>query len=96
MAPELPELVKGYLVTDHAAFEMKRRGLSDQVIRRVFVTPEQRVELRPGRVVLQSRVGLGAPEKTVLVRVVVDVDRHPAEVVTAYQASKIAKYWRQP
>jgi len=95
MAPTLPEPVKDYIVTDHAAFEMKRRGLSEQVIRRVLVTPEQRLEIRPGRVVLQSRLNLGAPEKTVLVRVIVDVNRHPAEVVTAYQTSKIAKYWRQ-
>lgn len=28
-----------------------------------------------------------------LVRVVVDVDRQPAEVVTAYRTTKIAKYW---
>jgi hypothetical protein len=96
MAAELPEPVKDYVVTDHAAFEMGRRGLSEQVIRRVLVAPEQRLEIRSGRVVLQSRVALGAPEKTVLVRVVVDVDRHPAEVVTAYQTSKIGKYWRQP
>jgi hypothetical protein len=96
MAPELPEPVEDYVVTDHAAFEMERRGLSEQVIRRVLVAPEQRLEIRSGRVVLQSRVALGAPEKTVRVRVVVDVDRHPAEVVTAYQTSKIAKYWRQP
>ena len=29
-----------------------------------------------------------------LVRVFVDVDRSPAEVVTAYKTSKILKYWR--
>lgn len=27
-------------------------------------------------------------------RVFVDVDREPAEVVTVYRTSKIAKYWR--
>ncbi|OGB95402.1 MAG: hypothetical protein A2Z31_03260 [candidate division NC10 bacterium RBG_16_65_8] len=75
---------------------MKRRGLREQIVRRVLVAPEQRMEIRPGRVVLQSRATLGAPAKTVLVRVVVGVDRHPPEVVTAYQTSKIAKYWRQP
>ena len=35
------------------------------------------------------------PEVNYLVRVVVDVDRNPAEVVTAYRTSKIAKYWRE-
>jgi len=29
------------------------------------------------------------------VRVFVDVDRRPAEVVTAYRTSKIGKYWRE-
>jgi hypothetical protein len=28
------------------------------------------------------------------VRVFVDVDRAPPEVVTAYRTSKLAKYWR--
>jgi hypothetical protein len=27
-------------------------------------------------------------------KVFVDIDREPAEVVTAYRTSKIAKYWR--
>jgi hypothetical protein len=30
-----------------------------------------------------------------LVRVFVDVDRDPAEVVTAYRTSKISKYWEE-
>lgn len=47
-----------------------------------------------GRVVLQARVAMGDPPKTYLVRVIVDVDRRPAEVVTAYRTSKMAKYWR--
>jgi hypothetical protein len=63
MAPELPESVKDYVITGHAAFEMGRRGLSEQVIRRVLVAPEQRLGIRSGRVVLQPRVALGAPER---------------------------------
>lgn len=38
---------------------------------------------------------MGSPEKTYLIRVVVDVDRAPCEVVTAYRTSKVDKYWRQ-
>jgi len=29
-----------------------------------------------------------------LVRVFVDMDRHPAEIVTVYRTSKVSKYWR--
>jgi hypothetical protein len=42
--------------------------------------------------VLQSRIEVD--KRTYLVPVFVDVDRRPAEVVTAYRASKIEKYWR--
>jgi hypothetical protein len=34
-------------------------------------------------------------KKTYLVRVFVDVDRRPAEVVTVYRTSKMEKYWRR-
>jgi len=38
---------------------------------------------------------MGQPQKTYLVRVFVDVDRDPAEVVTAYRTSNIAKYRKE-
>lgn len=34
------------------------------------------------------------PEKIYLLRVFVDIDRQPAEVVTAYRTSKVEKYWK--
>jgi len=52
----------------------------------VLATPEQVSPVRPGRVVAQGLIG------SHLVRVFVDVDRTPAEVVTAYRTSKIEKY----
>lgn len=60
----------------------------------ILAGPEQRAMARPGRDIYQSRLSLGEPPGTYLVRVVVDVDRRPPEVVTAYRTSKIAKYWR--
>ena len=77
---------------DHAAIELTRRRLSTEVIDSVLRNPEQRFEVRPQRVVLQSRVQESGSEY--LVRVFVDIDRAPAEVVTAYRTSKISKYWR--
>lgn len=58
----------------------------------MFAAPEQRIQMRPGREVLQSRIALQG--KTYLVRVFVDVDRKPPEVMTVYRTSKIEKYWR--
>jgi hypothetical protein len=81
-----------YVITDHAVREFRRRGLGSQDIDSVLGNPEQRFALRPGRVVLQSRYREAGAEY--LLRVFVDIDRRPAEVVTAYRTSKIAKYWR--
>jgi hypothetical protein len=44
-----------------------------------------------GRVILQSRVQIGTSQQRI--RVFVDVDVSPAQVVTAYRTSKIDKYW---
>ena len=73
---------------------MERRGLTREVVERVLSHPEQQFESRPGRVILQSVVPFGEPPRMYLVRVFVDVDRDPPEVVTAYRTSKTAKYWR--
>jgi hypothetical protein len=74
---------------------MERRALDEEVIRAILLSPEQRDEIRTGRIVLQSRVWMGAPAKHYVVRVFVDVDRDPAEVVTVYRTSKLSKYWRE-
>ncbi|MGH9328608.1 MAG: DUF4258 domain-containing protein [Terriglobia bacterium] len=84
-----------YAITEHCAFELRRRGLTEEIIQPVLSSPEQRIELHPGRVVLQSRVRMGEAGKTYLLRVIVDIDRRPAEVVTAYRTSKFVKYWRE-
>jgi Domain of unknown function (DUF4258) len=86
------EPITNYIITDHAATELKRRELSKEAIDRILKNPEQRLEIRSGRVVVQSRIQEFGSEY--LVRVFVDIDRSPAEVVTAYRTSKVAKYWR--
>jgi hypothetical protein len=84
-----------YRLTDHAQLEMKRRQISAAEVAQALSAPEQVEEVRPGRVVCQSRLEFGMPARTYLLRVFVDVDRQPAEVVTVYRTSKIEKYWRE-
>ena len=48
---------------------------------------QQRSDVRPGRAVLQSVVEIRGSRY--LVRVLIDVDRSPPEVVTAYRTSKL-------
>ena len=81
-------------ITDHARFEMERRGISEAEIARVLSAPEQSDLVRPGRVVYQSRMEYEEPGRIYLLRVFVDIDRQPAEVVTAYRTSKVEKYWK--
>ncbi len=85
------EPVGVFVVTTHAPAEMRRRAIDEAMVRQVLATPEQRHAVRPGRAVLHSRFEIAG--KWYLVRVFVDVDRTPAEVVTAYRTSKIDKYW---
>lgn len=78
----------------HALFEIKRRGLSKELVRAVVEESGQSWEIREGRMVFQSRFKQESSEKSYLVRVFVDVWREPPEVVTAYKTSKVEKYWR--
>lgn len=84
--------IQRYVITAHAGFEMQRRKIEEAIVRGVLAAPEQRHPVKPGRDVLQSRIA--STGKAYLVRVFVDIDRSPAEVVTVYRTSQIARYWR--
>jgi hypothetical protein len=73
-----------------------RRGLNEDVLLGVARFPEQRLAVRPGREVRQSRIGVPEGGTLYLVRVVVDSGQDGDTVVTAYRTSKIDKYWSNP
>ena len=83
-----------FVISDYARLEMRRRDVTDDMVQQIVAAAEQRFPVRDGRVVLQSRVTMGMPPKMYLVRVVVDIDRRPAEVVTVYRTTRVNKYWR--
>lgn len=87
-------LITEYRLTDHARLEMKRRGIVESQVAQVLAAPEQVQAVRSGRAVYQSRIEFAALSKVYLLRVFVDFDRQPPEVVTVYRTSKIKKYWR--
>jgi hypothetical protein len=78
------------MVTEHASLQMAKRQIAEADVRRVLALPDEGLEVRPGRVVAHSVLG------SHLLRVFVDVDRHPPEVVTVYRTTKIAKYRSRP
>lgn len=61
------ESIVDYVVTDHAKLELFRRGLSEQIIHAILFAPEERDTVRPGRVVLQSRLLMGELEEAMKV-----------------------------
>ena len=74
---------------------MARRQIAEEDVAQVLAGPEQTETIREGRKVYQSRLQSGEPPRTYLLRVFVDTDRAPPEVVTVYRTSKAAKYWRK-
>jgi hypothetical protein len=86
--------MKKVVFSDHALFQMKRRGISEKDVRRVIQKPGQMEEVRPGRLVFQSQIMVGEPARTFLLRVFVDVGKSSFEIVTVYRTRKIEKYWR--
>jgi hypothetical protein len=82
------------VLTDHAATEARRRGISEATVLQVATAPEQRLQVKPRREIRQSRVVEPASGKLRLVRVVVDLGEDVDSVVTAYRTSKVRKYWR--
>lgn len=73
---------------------MARRQITADEVAQVLSEPEQMETVRVNRVVYQSRIDVGDPSKMYLLRVFVDIDRQPPEVVTVYRTSKVEKYWR--
>ena len=83
-----------YVLTVHARREMRRRDIPASLVQRALLQPESRYDVRPGRIVVQSTPWLTDRGKMILLRVFLDVDRDPPEVVTVYKTGKIAKYRR--
>jgi Domain of unknown function (DUF4258) len=88
------EPIHDFIFTDHALSEMARRQITENDVKAVLAKLEQTEMVRKGRAVYQSRIKMGEPPKTYLLRVFVDIDPRPSYVVTVYRTSKIEKYWR--
>ena len=89
-----PKPVQIFVFSDHAISEMTRRRISKDEVTDVLSKPEQSEQVRAGRTVYQSKFILGDPPKEYVLRVFVDIDHNPPQIVTAYRTSKIEKYWR--
>jgi hypothetical protein len=85
--------IDNYVLTQHALSRLIRRRVDGRMIDEVLRAPGQRAQVREGRCVYQALI---EDDGTKVLRVFVDVDRDPPEVVTAYLSNKVNKYWGQP
>jgi len=83
--------MKRVIVTGHALHQMQRRSISEDLAKKIIEAPEQSEEVRPGRLVLQSKIMMGEPPSQFVIRVFVDVVGESLEVVTVYRTRKIDK-----
>ena len=86
--------IDDYEVSEHAQWAMKRRWILSFDVKQVLQSPEQSEIVQPGRCVYQSKIVAGASSTVYLLRVFVDVDQDPPQVVTVYRTSRVQKYWR--
>ena len=89
----MDDSITAYRLSEHARAEMARRQIAESIVARVLKPPGQILPVREGRRLFQSKIEMGKPSRTYLLRVFVDIDRSPPEVVTVYRTSKIDKYW---
>lgn len=80
------------VITDHAAEALRERNLSESTLRDALENPDPSQVVRPGRWVVQKMFRDRDAAKDYLLRVFVDVDRDPPEIVTVYRTSKITRY----
>jgi len=78
------------ILTDHAHAQMRKRQVTVMDVQQVLDSPEAVIAVRNARVVAQAMVGRH------LLRVFVDIDHQPPEVVTVYRTSRIDKYRSKP
>ena len=78
------------ILTAHAREQLAVRSLDEPTIRLALAQPDSVTPVRPGRVVAQKLLDKH------LLRIFVDIDRDPPEVVTVYKTSKLDKYRSTP
>lgn len=76
--------------TPHALEQIAARGVQREAVEAALLAPTKVEEVREGRVMATFPTEIDG--KGYLIRVFVDVDRTPPEIVTSYRTSKILKY----
>ncbi|MBI3584040.1 MAG: DUF4258 domain-containing protein [Nitrospinae bacterium] len=83
------------VIKEHAIFEAERRGITEEFIRFVVKTPQQKLPAKKGRIIIQNKYYDKMENKEMLIRVIGIEKFEKFIVITAYKTSKINKYWKE-
>ena len=83
------------IITDHAVFEAMRRGITEESISSVVISPQQKLPSKKGRVILQNKYFDEANNREMLLRVIGTKTAEVFTVITVYKTSRISKYWME-
>ena len=79
--------------TFHARLQMGERNISLEAAENVIRSPQQRIAGHSGRAIYQSRYFDTIEEKEMILRVAVERQGDNLTVISAYQTSRLRKYW---
>ena len=83
------------IFTPHSLVEIKRRQIKKELVTSVIENPQQRIQVKKERVILQGKYFDDTQKKEMLLRVIGKETREEFMVITAYKTSKIEKYWQK-
>lgn len=83
------------VITGHAMFEANRRNISEEFIKSVVESPQQKLPSKRGRVIVQNKYFDETEAKEMILRVVGTDSTEEFKVITVYKTSKVDKYWKK-
>lgn len=83
------------ILSDHAIFEMARRGISKEAVFDVINNPALVFPSRHGRVILQGKYFDPVLKKEMILRLIGIQEQEIFKVITVYKTSKFEKYWKE-
>ena len=86
--------IECYRLSNHAKDQMRRRQIKEENVSNTLIDPEHVETVNEGCKIYQKLIYSDDIRKSYLLRIIVDTDYEPPEVVTVYRTSKISKYWR--
>jgi len=81
--------------SEHALFEMKRRGIGKESVKEVVERPQQEIPSRNNKIILQSKYLNSLQNKEMLLRVIGRKTGEEFFIITVYKTSRIEKYWQK-